>query len=102
MTGMKHCLKQREKNKQKFTFVTTGIDGPWEKGEVTIRFHFENKRKIGNHKRYARISLWGDDDFGMEKINVVEEDFHNLVNMCKKTGFIPTIDVLRKMGFVFD
>ena len=87
---MKHCIKQREKNKQKFTFVTTGIDGPWEKGEVTIRFHC------------ARISLWGEDDFGMEKINACEEDFHNLVNICKNTaGFIPTIDVLRKMGFVF-
>ena len=94
---MKHCIKQREKNKQKFTFVTTGIDGPWEKGEVTIRFHVENRRN-----GYATISLWGEDDFGMEKINAVEEDFHNLVNICKNTaGFIPTIDVLRKMGFVF-
>ena len=97
MTNMKHCLKQREKNKQKFTFLTIGLDGPWEKEEVTIRFHHANKQA----KLYSGISIWGDDDFGMEKINAVEEDFHNLVNMCKKTGFIPTIDVLRKMGFVF-
>ena len=99
---MKHCIKQREKNKQKFTFVTTGIDGPWEKGEVTIRFHPKNKRTKHQHDNCSRISLWGDDDFGMEKINACEEDFHNLVNICKNAaGFIPTIDVLRKMGFVF-
>jgi hypothetical protein len=95
---MKHCLKQREKNKQKFTFVTIGLDGPWEKGEVTIRFHRANKQA----KLHSQISIWGDDDFGMEKMNASEEDFHNLVNICKKAAeFIPTIDVLRKMGFVF-
>jgi hypothetical protein len=102
MTGMKHCLKQREKNQQKFTFVTIGLDGPWEKGEVTIRFHPKNKRVKSHYTNYSQISLWGEDDFGMEKVNASEEDFHNLVNICKKAaGFIPTIDVLRKMGFVF-
>jgi hypothetical protein len=34
---MKHCLKQREKLKKKFNFVTTGLDGPWQNDEVTIK-----------------------------------------------------------------
>ena len=102
MSGMKHCLKQREKNKQKFTFIATGLDGPWQKGEVTIRFYSANKQAKFHRKSYSGITIWGNDDFGMEKMNASEEDFHNLVNICKKTaGFIPAIDTLRKMGFIF-
>lgn len=86
---MKHCLKQRKKLEKKFTFITTGNDGPWENDEVTIRFN----------KVYFRISMWGTDDFGMELINASEQDYHTMVNLCAKNT--PTIDVLKKMGYDF-
>ena len=96
---MKHCLKQREKLKKKFTFVTTGVDGPWEKDEVTIVFQKQTKKKNDYHKFCSRITMWGTDDFGMELINASEQDYHTMVNLCTKNT--PTIDVLKKMGYDF-
>jgi len=98
---MKHCLKQREKLKKKFTFVTTGFDGPWEKDEVTINFQKQTKKKDDYHKFCSRISMWGTDDFGMELLNVCEKDFRDMINLCIKTNNTPSIDVLKKMGYIF-
>jgi hypothetical protein len=84
---MKHCLKQREKLKNKFTFITTGFDGPWQNDEVTIKFY------------NSHITMWGTDDFGMELINACEQDFRTLVNLCNNTT--PSINVLKKMRYIF-
>ena len=96
---MKHCLKQREKLKKKFTFVTTGFDGPWENDEVTIRFHKETPKKNNYQECYSRVSMWGTDDFGMELIDASEQDYHTMVNLCSNAT--PSINVLKKMRYVF-
>jgi hypothetical protein len=43
-----------------------------------------------------RISFWGDDDFGLEKLDATKEEFHELVNMKGLNK-----EILRKMGFVY-
>lgn len=94
---MKHCLKQREKLKNKFTFVTKGLDGPWKNDEVTIRFCKETKRKNNYQKCYSRVSMWGTDDFGMELRDASEQDYHTMLNLC--TNVTPSIDYLKKMKY---
>lgn len=86
---MKHCLKQREKNKKKFTAFFTGKDGPWEGEEVMIRFT----------KKQNRISLWGDDDFGLEQRELDESDWFDLIFLCKN-GYTPTLEKLKSLGYV--
>lgn len=40
------------------------------------------------------ISIWGDDDFGMEKCGATEKEFKKLKNM------VLSQDICKKMGFV--
>ncbi len=85
---MKHCLTQRVKNKRRFTRLIHASDDWYpslEGGKVEMRFYPD----------WERISIWGDDDFGMEKFEATEAEFKELsalvVNqaMLKKRGFLP-------------
>jgi len=92
-------MKRREKDKEKYTFVTKGYDGPWQGGDVTVTFYFEKKDPHTSQKLPARISLWGGDDFGMERVGSSELDFYHLRHQCS-SGSLPSVSLLRWMGYI--
>jgi len=98
---MKHCLNHREKSKEKFTFLTTGAPGDiWEGDEVTVTFHFEKIDPETKQRLPTRISLWGGDDFGMERVGSSKLDFYHLRHQCS-SGSLPSVSLLRWMGYIF-
>ncbi len=83
---MKHCLKQREKNKQKnqcFVFVEDDWFPCYDRNKVRMFFNAKSKY----------IGIWGEDDFGMEKFNATEDEYNKLKGqlLSKKT--------LKALGF---
>lgn len=85
---MKHCLKQRKKKQERFTKTFIGLDHIWQNEEVTIRF------------KDGLITMWGQDDFGMEKVDATEQDWIELINDCiAGFGFTPAFARLKQLGF---
>lgn len=84
---MKHCLKQREKNKKKNQCLVTVSDDwyPCIDGDKVMMYW---------HPDINRIGVWGDDDFGMEKLNTSEAEFKLLKNE------VLSKDILKKCGFI--
>ncbi len=98
---MKHSLIQKERNKKKHSALVEtsddfypNFDGPKGYVYVELTFHPKEKKPKFYEKSYSFISVWGDDDFGMEKENGTEEEFNELRQI------IITKEDLKKRGFV--
>lgn len=81
---MKHCLKQRNKSTCFYVKVSDEWYPNFKDNTVCVSWHWKE----------GRISVWGDDDFGMEKEGCTKEEFLKMKTMvlnkelCKKMGFV--------------
>lgn len=83
---MKHCLKPKRTLRAKIKALDEWYPS-FEDGTVLVCYHIKQER----------LSVWGDDDFGMEKIEVKNRDLFDIikkqgwisVDWCAKNGFIP-------------